>query len=38
MILSLLELSHKEESNSNINFIVSVFFKKFFNAQNFNKI
>ena len=35
---SLLESSHKGESESDVNFVVSALVKKFFNAQNFNKI
>ena len=35
MILDLLESSH---SDSDVNFIISALFKKFFNTQNFNKI
>ena len=31
-ILDLLESSQKEESDSDVNFIVSALFKKFFNA------
>ncbi len=38
MILGLLESSYREESDSGVNFVVSTLFKKFFNAQNFNKI
>ncbi len=38
MILGLLESSYRKESDYDISFIIFALFKKFFNAQNFNKI
>ena len=35
---SLLESSHRGESESGVDFVISVLVKKFFNTQNFNMI